>query len=39
MANCLYEDLKDQGDYVLKIFHRDAKDKKKDENSESGGSK
>ena len=35
MANCLYEDLKDQGDYVLKIFHRDAKDKK----SESGGSK
>lgn len=39
MANCLYEDLKDQGDYVLKIFHRDARDKKKDENSESGGSK
>ena len=29
MANCLYEDLKGQGDYGLKIFHRDAGRKKK----------
>ena len=25
IANCLYEDLKDHGDYALKIYHRDSK--------------
>ena len=27
IANCLYEDLQGQGDYALKIYHRDAKKK------------
>lgn len=27
MANCLYEDLKGQGSYGLKLYHRDAKKK------------
>ena len=27
IANCLYEDLKDQGDYALKIYHRDVEKK------------
>lgn len=30
IANCLYDDLKGQGDYALKIFHRDAKKKTRD---------
>ena len=25
IANCLYEDLKDHGDYALKIYHKDSK--------------
>ena len=25
IANCLYEDLKDHGDYALKIYHRESK--------------
>lgn len=29
MANCLYEDLKGQGSYGLKLYHRDAKKKTK----------
>ena len=27
IANCLYEDLQGQGDYALKIYHRDSKKK------------
>lgn len=30
IANCLYDDLKGQGNYALKIYHRDAKKKKRD---------
>lgn len=35
MANCLYEDLRGQGSYGLKIYHRDAK-KKTREAAETG---
>lgn len=27
LANCLYEDLKGEGDYALKLYHRDARKK------------
>ena len=30
MANCLYDDLRGEGDYALKIYHRDAKKKTRD---------
>ena len=30
IANCLYEDLKGEGSYGLKIYHRDVERKKTD---------
>ena len=30
IANCLYEDLKGEGSYGLKIYHRDVERKKSD---------
>ncbi len=35
IANCLYDDLKGHGDYALKIYHRDAKKKSRDEDKSS----
>ena len=35
IANCLYDDLKGHGDYALKIFHRDAKKKTRDNEEQS----
>ena len=32
IANCLYEDLKGQGDYGLRISHRDVKKRLQEEN-------
>ena len=35
ITNCLYDDLKGHGDYALKIFHRDAKKKTRDNEEQS----
>ena len=35
IANCLYDDLKGKGDYALKIYHRDARKKSRDEDKSS----
>ena len=37
MANCLYEDLRGQGNYGLKIYHRDAKKKMRETETPEAG--
>ena len=37
MANCLYEDLRGQGSYGLKIYHRDAKKKTRETETPEAG--
>lgn len=37
MANCLYEDLRGQGSYGLKIYHRDAKKKTREAETPEAG--